>query len=436
MDNQHSFTEEYRQILSRCAQTNAIDQSASVAAQAALHFQLKPADVIGAHQQVLLELAASLLAQTLEAYSEARVKSARSDLHYKFLVDTMHGGIAILDADERFTYVNPWLCRRTGYSEAELLGASSFAYVDDASRATLLAEIEKRKTGVETSYDLIIRSKAGERIHLWITARPLYDDEGSFAGSFSVSSDITQLKRMEEELKRALEAEKEVSLMRSRFMSMASHEFRTPLSVIQSSADLLHNYFERMSAAQREQKFETILTQVRFMAAMLDDVLLIGRIESGRVDFDPQPVSLSEHVQQILDEFQTAQQTHRIHYKTPSTEVRVVVDKKLFRQIMFNLLSNAVKYSPADTNVDVSLEALDDRVILRITDYGIGIPEEEQSLLFGSFRRGSNVGAIQGTGLGLTIASRAVELHRGEISVQSQLGVETTFSVKLPLARL
>jgi PAS domain S-box-containing protein len=340
--------------------------------------------------------------------------------------------------ENRNVFVNDALRQILGYTEEAIQAVSlaHFMHPDDLAAGRLGLERYARLTNSDDVVETEFRMRHADGSWRWLLCREVIFKraaDGEVEQVLGAAQDITERKRIEEELRQALENEREVSLMRTRFLSMASHEFRTPLSIIQSSADLLHLYFDRLDNEQREQKFDTILRQIRFMTSMLDDVLLIGRMETGRVEFDPQPHDLGVYVGEFVAEFQATQRTHHIHYKPPDTALTVSIDRKLFRQVLSNLLSNAVKYSPGSDRVDLLIERRNTQAVLSVRDYGIGIPGDEHERLFASFQRGSNVKDIQGTGLGLTIAKQAVDLHGGQIFLESQPGAGAVFSVVLPL---
>jgi signal transduction histidine kinase len=230
-----------------------------------------------------------------------------------------------------------------------------------------------------------------------------------------------------------LEREKELSELKSRFVSMTSHEFRTPLAGIMSSIELLSDYGERLDEAERAELAGVIKASVKRMTQMLDQVLLIGRADAGRMEFRPYPLDLKPLVRQIVDEVRSGelrQSLIEIEWRVQGS--RWLLDERLIRHVLSNLLSNAVKYSPENEPVQLSVASAPQQLIFSVHDRGIGIPPEDRPLLFQSFHRGRNVGGISGTGLGLAIVKKAVELHGGRIQVESQLGKGSRFRVFIP----
>jgi PAS domain S-box-containing protein len=259
---------------------------------------------------------------------------------------------------------------------------------------------------------------------------------GNYCGHLWMYRDITDRKQAEFELTEALAKEKELNDLKSRFITMTSHEFRTPLSSILSSAELLEHYRHRWPDEKQQTHFNRIRISVQHMTQLLNDVLFIGKAEAGKLEFQPQPLNLVDFCQSLVEDFQTSIAAHHeIIYVSNCDSARTLADEKLLRQILTNLLSNAVKYSPKNSQIALRLLLQPSCVIFQVEDRGFGIPLEEQSRLFESFHRATNVGNIQGTGLGLSIVKKCVELHDGDISVESEVGKGTTFSVSIPLIK-
>jgi PAS domain S-box-containing protein len=246
--------------------------------------------------------------------------------------------------------------------------------------------------------------------------------------------DITERKQAEERLRQAFEKEKELGELKSRFVSMASHEFRTPLATILALTETLSAYRHTLADDQIEQRLNKIQIQIGHLKNIMDDVLQLSRLQARRFEFNPVKLNLDALCRSVLDEFQSRPDvTHRLLYSCDDTLREVSLDKKLMRQIISNLVSNAIKYSPKDKTVAVSLKYIDESLVLGVRDEGIGIPEADLKHLFEPFHRAANVGAIPGTGLGLVIMKESVELHGGTIGVESQVGVGTTFTVNIPI---
>ncbi len=245
-----------------------------------------------------------------------------------------------------------------------------------------------------------------------------------------------QLRGLEADLRQALAQEKELSELKSRIITTISHEYRTPLTTIASSAELLEVYRHKWDEAKQLKHFQRIQAKVKHMTALVNDVLFINNVEFEKLEFNPALMNLVSFFGEILDELQPSiSDKHSLTFTHKGNCTQAYFDEKLLRQILTNLLSNAIKYSPDGGKVQVRLTCEDNEVIFQVQDEGIGIPDTEQQNLFESFHRASNVGTIPGTGLGLAIVKKSVELHGGQIAVKSVVGVGTTFTVILPVER-
>jgi PAS domain S-box-containing protein len=293
--------------------------------------------------------------------------------------------------------------------------------------------------GLRPLYRIEHRYKAARGDWIWVLSRgSVVERSGSGIASrmIGTSVDITQRKRAEVELLSALQREKELSEMKSKFVSIASHELRTPLATILSSAELLEHYSDGLSAEDKLKMLHGIQGGVKRMNTMIEDVLIIGKAEAGALQFEPKPVNLDELCHKVVEELRggVAKQ-HVIRFEHQFQRGSLNLDEKLLRHILTNLLSNAVKYSATGSTVLLQLSERDGEALVEVADQGIGIPVEDQARMFESFHRASNVGSRQGTGLGLVIVKKAVELHGGTISIESKVGEGTRISVRLPLAR-
>jgi signal transduction histidine kinase len=215
---------------------------------------------------------------------------------------------------------------------------------------------------------------------------------------------------------------------------MASHEFRTPLATILALTETLNAYRQRMSDDQIQDRLNKIQSQIGHLKDIMEDVLMLARMQARRVEFNPVRMDLDSLCRSVLDEFQSRVDVrHKIAYIVKGQAQEVNLDRKLMRQMISNVVSNAIKYSPENKAVDIILEYTDEDIILTIRDEGIGIPQADLMHLFEPFHRATNVGAISGTGLGLVITKESVELHQGTISVESQVNLGTNLTIRLPI---
>jgi signal transduction histidine kinase len=225
----------------------------------------------------------------------------------------------------------------------------------------------------------------------------------------------------------------ELSQLKSNFVSMVSHEFRTPLGIIQSSAELLRDFYQKMVPAEREEQLESVTRNTRRMAGMMEEILILSRLDAGKLNFQPAALDLNAFCRRLVDEVLSA--THRrcpIELSLASALPPAHADERLLTHILNNLLSNAVKYSEPGVCVRFAVERATDEVVCVIRDEGIGISEDDQQMLFTTFHRGANVGSRAGTGLGLVVVKRCVELHRGQVQIRSSLGKGTTVTITVP----
>jgi len=242
-----------------------------------------------------------------------------------------------------------------------------------------------------------------------------------------------ELQKARAEAVKALEQEQELNRLRSEFVAMISHDFRTPLTSIQGFAGLLECGDQIPPLETINRYVNKINLSVDHLLNLLDEILLIGSIESGKIQLNPVPVNLKEFCHELIDSLKyISGNQHQIFFTCSATSSQAVVDIKLLQQILTNLLSNSLKYSPHKSEIYLDLDFQAQQVFFCVRDQGIGIPSANQSRLFEPFYRSSNVGDIKGTGLGLAVVKRCVEVHQGSISLISQEGVGTTVTVSLP----
>lgn len=242
--------------------------------------------------------------------------------------------------------------------------------------------------------------------------------------------DVQKALAVAEELRKEAEINSE---MKTQYLSMASHEFRTPLSVIRVAAELLQNYSDRIPEDQKQQSIQRIQAASQSMNELLEDVLTLGQVETDKLDLVLAPLEVVDFCRELVELVQAGVgEQHGVQFVCTEPALWATVDEKLLWHVLNNLLANAVKYSPTGSNVELTVGEQGDTLIFEIKDRGIGIPEPYYQHLFEPFQRAANVGKIPGTGLGLAIAKRAVDLHGGQISVSSRLDYGTTFTIKIP----
>lgn len=249
-----------------------------------------------------------------------------------------------------------------------------------------------------------------------------------------LEQEVTERKKAEEETKRALERERELNELKSKFVSIASHEFRTPLSAVLSSASLIYQYKERKDYEKQDKHINRIKSSVNHLTQILNDFLSLGKLEEGKIDVKTEAIELNGFLGEIKEEvYSFLKEGQSINIACHDSLRTIQCDTRILRNILFNLISNASKYSDAGKSITTACEPLDEKILFRVIDEGIGIPEEDQKHLFDRFFRASNAGNVQGTGLGLHIVKRYVELLEGEISFTSNYGKGSTFHIGIPL---
>jgi PAS domain S-box-containing protein len=244
---------------------------------------------------------------------------------------------------------------------------------------------------------------------------------------------LQRLEESQKELSESLEKEKQLNEIKSRFVSMASHEFRTPLSTVLSSASLAMKYTTTEEQDKRVRHLEKIKSSVKHLNDILEDFLSLGKLDEGKVLSHSSEFDLEEFITELIDEIKgllKKDQEIQFHYKGNK---EVFSDKKLLKNILINLITNAIKFSGEDGSINISADINESRGQIRVSDNGIGIPQEDLEHMFSSFYRGANALNIQGTGLGLHIVKRFVELMDGQVEIKSELGSGTTITITIPV---
>ncbi|MDB5964046.1 MAG: domain S-box protein, partial [Polaromonas sp.] len=359
-----------------------------------------------------------------------------SEAKYRAVVENVSEGILITAAG-RILYANPKALEFTSLDEATATSRPFIEFIHPDDRDMVLDNHLRRMRGeaVENHYQFRVQYAGSATRWLEISA-VAFEWQGAPA-TLNFLTDVTLKRQAEQDMLKALAHERELSELKSRFVAVASHEFRTPLAAILSSVELLDTYGNSFPAEERRELLGQIKTAVSRMNRMVEQVMLTSRLELGTFRFQAAQLLLPAWLVQLMAELELGNpQAARIAITCDGLDAARLADQQLLRHIVVNLLGNALKYSDPDTAVAFALSCQGDDLHLRITDQGIGIPEADLPHLFGSFHRGTNVGNIAGTGIGLHIVKECVDLHQGEISVSSRPGQGTTFSVRLraPLA--
>jgi signal transduction histidine kinase len=248
-----------------------------------------------------------------------------------------------------------------------------------------------------------------------------------------IMEDMTTQQQTRIEIQQLLEQQQQFNQLRSCFVAMTSHEFRTPLTVISSSVSILQQYGSQLEESKKQRHLQRIQNKVNQIIQWLDQSLLYNRLDVSQFEFNPTPVELVQFCANLVEELQMCMTQHTIQFSAQANGLINWSDETLLHYILTNLLSNSVKFSPQGSTIRFNLICRRETMEFQIQDEGIGIPFADQSKLFESFYRASNVNNLPGTGLGLAIVKKCVELHQGEITFTSQEGVGSTFTVAIPL---
>jgi signal transduction histidine kinase len=250
----------------------------------------------------------------------------------------------------------------------------------------------------------------------------------------ALEKEVNDRKKAEEEARKALDRERELNELKSKFVSIASHEFRTPLSTVMSSAALINQYVGRNEIDKVDKHVQRIKSSVNHLTSILNDFLSLGKLEEGKIDVNKEPIPVIEFLHEVKEEMTASLKPGQtLIIDCDVSVVRMNSDSRILRNILFNLISNASKYSAADKSIKLECFADKNNIGFAIRDEGIGIPVEDQRHMFDRFFRASNAGNVQGTGLGLNIVRRYVELLEGTISFSSEYGKGSVFTVIIPI---
>ena len=319
-----------------------------------------------------------------------------------------------------------------GYGRSELVNrAISLIIPNEASLRNFNCTQESSSQLLE----IVCHTKSGQTITIEFCRSTVQTEFKDIQDFVYIGRDITERKQVEAEMQKALQQERELNELKSHFISVASHEFRNPLSSIQISADLLEAYGSSFTEKEKLRHFHHIQDAVQQMVTLLDDVLILGKVDAEKEEFNPIAVDLEGLCRCFVEDMQMIDENqHQISFICQGSCTEDCVDPKLLRHIFANLLSNALKYSPFNSTIYFLLTLREAEAIFEIQDQGIGIPAEDQPRLFETFHRARNVNDLPGTGLGLSIVKKYVDLHGGTISFYSRIGLGTTFQVTLPLS--
>jgi signal transduction histidine kinase len=397
----------------------------------------------GQHLASLLMFLLTLSLLTLIVHAVSQQQQARAGEHatarererIELMLQSASDAVLSFDATGSISYRNPAAARLFG-AERTTPGARIEALLPDARvQRVVCAPAQTGAASLDALLDgppieLTLRDAEGNTRTLEV-ALTSYRTEGEWHAS-AFLHDVTARRRAEEEIRASLARQEELNKLRSQFVAVTSHEFRTPLATILSSAEILERYAERLPAGEKTELFASIARSVERMTRMIERVLFIGRTDAELLDFSPREIDLAALCREVAAEVQQEWPAALpVALELPSA-LSGNYDDKLLRHVLGNLLANAIKYSPgAALPVRLAARVNGAGAEIVVEDHGIGIPPADLPHLFEPFQRGANVGSIPGTGLGLSIVRRAVELHGGRIEVDSAPGRGTRFTIRL-----
>jgi PAS domain S-box-containing protein len=398
------------------------------------------------HLEATVEQRTKDLKQTLQKLERSTDILGDVLSYQKALLD--NAGAMIIATNEKgiVTLFNPEAATNLGYSEAEIINKHTLVLFHDKAEIeskrielydkfglnikddfSVLVEKSRRNIHEEEQYTYIRKNRTSIPVSLTLTA--ITGNEGNITGFMAIAIDISERKKAEEDLRRSLEKEKDLSELKSRFVSMASHEFRTPLSTVLSSAYLIEKYTSGEDQPKRNRHVQRIISSVNMLTDILNDFLSVGKIEEGKIQVRLSRFNIHEAINAIIQELKiTLKKEQQIKYSHEGN-TEVYLDLSMLKHIVMNLISNASKFSAEDSCINIKTQNVGDEVSLSVKDNGMGISIEDQKHLMERFFRGANAANIQGTGLGLHIVAKYAELLNGRVKCISDLQKGTEFEI-------
>ena len=342
------------------------------------------------------------------------------------LMETSNVMVLIFDSSDRVCYVNSLVETVTGYTNAAL---SRNTELLPQLRFFQRQRLATENSGAASNCEISLLTKHGDRC--WLNCSIQTTEFDRQPATLVTAVDITPYKQDREQVLQ-IQREKMRSGSNMEFASMISHELRTPLNIILFSTNLLKQYCDRSNTHRKQEYFNRIERAIETITLLIDEVSIIGKAEARTIKFEPQKIELQKFCQTLLEDLQLANCNNSQVNFSIEGNLSAFLDKTILQLVLTNLIENAIKYSPQGQTVYFTVTASLDRVTFKIKDYGIGIAREDLQKLFEPFYRGNNVGELPGNGLGLAVVKKLIDLHGGEISVNTQVGMGTEFVVSLP----
>ena len=362
-------------------------------------------------------------------------KEIGGDFDHLSIFENFNLGVLCVDNEGNILKTNAEFCRKTGFAEDDLIGnkAVNILGENDMNESSAL---RNRKVGKAEIYEHSIKHKDGTYGRYYTAGMPLFDEFRQAQGSIGVILDVTDLHEYQEQLKKSLQIQKELSESKSHFVATASHQFRTPLSIIQANAELMYMLLKKMDVKQAE-KFsiymERIKREIAHMTGIMEEVLILEKITTGNLKLNRSKIFLGEIFLDIKENL-LLKDERTIDIKIKGKKQYAYIDVKLIHEAVINLVTNALKYS-SEENPIIEINYQKEEIKVSVSDKGVGIPKDEISNLFEPFFRASNVNKVPGTGLGLKISKEYIELHGGELRIESEENEGTTAIINLPYGK-
>jgi PAS domain S-box-containing protein len=384
-------------------------------------------------------------ARNLTEKKKAQEALRQSEERYRQIVETAREGIWVIDDRARTSYCNPQMASMLGYTVEEMQGRVLYEFIELDAIELAKKLLQRRKDGIGETHDFCFKCKDGFQLWTMVSTTPLFDDRGQFQGALGMITDISDRKQTEAQLRQTNERLAQINAeleratrLKDEFLASMSHELRTPLnSILGLSEALKAQVYGNLSAAQKR-SLGIIETSGQHLLDLINDILDLAKIESGKMELQISPVSPFQLCSTSLTFIK--QQAHKkniqLHSHIPEGLEAIEVDERRIRQVLINLLSNAVKFTPDGGRIDLEVEAnwQDELLKFHVIDTGIGIAPENFDRLFESFVQldSSLSRRYAGTGLGLALVRRIAEMHGGSVTVESQVGMGSKFTVSLP----
>lgn len=357
-----------------------------------------------------------------------------SELRYRTIVETSEEGVWTIDAESRTSFVNKKMAMILGHTCEEMLGKPMFYFMDEEAKNIALINLQRRKEGFRDQHEFRLKHKDGRDIWTTMATSPLTNSSGTYIGALAMVTDITERKQAELKLKTALIAAETAVNIKSRFLDIAAHELRTPVSAFSLLLQFTQMKLEKGIPVDPP-TLSRLSSQVGRISQLVVELLDVSRLERGVLTLKPAPTDVVAMITHCIEDFKLREPNRRIDLLlTTLEEIKINIDTLRIFQVFSNLIDNAIKYTPDNSPIEISMEKSPGWVRISIKDYGQGITEKQQAELFAPFSRGSTELTEQygGLGLGLFISKEIVALHGGRIGVISKIGSGSTFYIELP----